>query len=140
VLAYVCPDDLRQFCERLVFCVLAGNTDAHLKNWSLIYPDGRRARLSPAYDLVASVLYVPDIADELALSLGGSQRFEDVHVESFRAMAAVAGLAFDEVAAWVTQAAERVRTAWSEQAGELPYRRDERARLERHMARVPLGR
>ncbi|WP_438036254.1 type II toxin-antitoxin system HipA family toxin [Sorangium sp. So ce204] len=36
VLAQLAPDDLRPYCERLVFCVLCGNTDAHLKNWSLI--------------------------------------------------------------------------------------------------------
>lgn len=29
-----------------------GNTDAHLKNWAVIYPDGIHLRLSPAYDPV----------------------------------------------------------------------------------------
>ncbi len=56
VLAALCPQDLREFIERLAFCAVCGNTDAHLKNWSLIYPDKRTPRLSPAYDLVASVL------------------------------------------------------------------------------------
>jgi serine/threonine-protein kinase HipA len=32
VLAHLCPEDLKAYCERLVFCVLAGNTDGHLKN------------------------------------------------------------------------------------------------------------
>ena len=140
ILASLSPDDLRPFCERLVFCALSGNTDAHLKNWSLIYPDGRHARLSPAYDLVATVLYVPPLDDELALSLGGSKRFEDVRVESFQSLARVAERSFDEVAPWVGQAAERVRTVWHEKGAELPYLPGERARLEKHMARVPLGR
>ena len=44
-LAYLPHEDLRAFCERLVFTILCGNTDAHVKNWSIIYPDGRRPRL-----------------------------------------------------------------------------------------------
>lgn len=139
VLAQLAPDDLRPFCERLVFCVLCGNTDAHLKNWSLIYPDKRHPRLSPAYDLIASILYVPPLGDGLALDLGGSRRFEDVRVESFRLLAEVADRPFDEVAGWVRQAAERVREAWHEHAAELPYRSKERARIDEHMARVPLA-
>lgn len=140
VLAQIAPADVRPFCERLVFCALCGNTDAHLKNWSLIYPDGRHPRLSPAYDLVASVLYAPRyISDDLASSLGGSDRFEDVRIESFHLLADVSGYSFDVVASWVRQAAERVRTVWEQEARQLPWRDSERTRIEQHMARVPLG-
>lgn len=140
ILAYLAPEDLSAFCHRLVFCILCGNTDAHLKNWSLLYPDGRRPRLSPAYDLVATVLYLPAIDDELALDLGapGSRRFQDVRVDSFRLFAEVSGRTFDEVAGWVREAAGRVRDAWSKLAPELPLRDQERARIETHLARVPL--
>ena len=41
----LCGDeDLLEFVRRVVFVILSGNTDAHLKNWSLIYPDTRTAR------------------------------------------------------------------------------------------------
>ncbi|HWU86018.1 MAG TPA: type II toxin-antitoxin system HipA family toxin, partial [Kofleriaceae bacterium] len=46
-------DDFDEVIRRTVFNVLIGNGDAHLKNWSLTYPDGVHARISPAYDLVA---------------------------------------------------------------------------------------
>jgi serine/threonine-protein kinase HipA len=138
ILARVAPADLRPFCERLVFCVLAGNTDAHLKNWSLLYPDGRHPRLSPAYDLVSTVLYAPPIDDELALDLGGSRRFEDVRVDSFRPLAEVCDLPFSEVSGWVQESAARVRAAWQEHAAEWPYLPAERERLEAHLARVQL--
>ena len=39
-----------EFFRRLVFSVLIGNADMHLKNWSLLYPDGRTPVLSPGYD------------------------------------------------------------------------------------------
>ena len=139
VISALAREDLRDYCERLVFCVLCGNTDAHLKNWSLIYPDTRHPRLAPAYDLVASVLYSPPLDDELALELGGSRRFESVRTTSFELFAKATGLSFEEVSTWVGQAVERIRTAWREKASELPYLPAERARLEAHMARVPLA-
>jgi serine/threonine-protein kinase HipA len=45
------------YIRRLVFLVLSGNHDAHLKNWALVYPDGLRAHLAPVYDFVATVAY-----------------------------------------------------------------------------------
>jgi serine/threonine-protein kinase HipA len=59
-------DDFRQYMRRLAFMVLSGNADAHLKNWSLLYPDGVSPRLAPAYDLVSTVVY-PSIATYSAL-------------------------------------------------------------------------
>ena len=57
-----------EFVRRLVFSVLIGNGDMHLKNWSVLYPDGRRPVLSPAYDYVATRPYIP--GDRLALNFG----------------------------------------------------------------------
>lgn len=48
-----------EFVRRLVFSVLIGNGDMHLKNWSLLYPDGRTPVLSPACDFVATLPYIP---------------------------------------------------------------------------------
>ncbi|WP_394681818.1 type II toxin-antitoxin system HipA family toxin [uncultured Comamonas sp.] len=44
--------DTREFLARTVAAILMGNTDAHLKNWALVYPDGRQPRLAPVYDCV----------------------------------------------------------------------------------------
>ena len=38
--AIVGPAALDEVVHRLVFIVACGNNDAHLKNWSLVYPDG----------------------------------------------------------------------------------------------------
>ncbi len=66
--------------RRLAFNVLIGNGDARLKNWSLIYLDERRPTLSPAYDLVSTVVYGRQGGhlDDLGLRLGGSKRFDSV--------------------------------------------------------------
>lgn len=55
--------DVPEFVRRFVAFILMGNTDAHLKNWAVIYPDARRLQLSPMYDPVCiSALFksVPD--------------------------------------------------------------------------------
>lgn len=85
-------DDLREVARRIGFNVLVRNADAHLKNWSLLYPDGRKPRLSPAYDIVSTAVY-PDLVtgQDLGLKLGGSRRFERVRLSTFRGLAESAG-------------------------------------------------
>jgi serine/threonine-protein kinase HipA len=81
-------ESLREFVRRLVFCVLIGNGDAHLKNWSLIYRDSRRPALSPAYDLVATAVYrsAADGPEDLGLKFGRSRRFETVRLPMFQSL------------------------------------------------------
>jgi serine/threonine-protein kinase HipA len=43
---------VQEFCNRFVAFILMGNTDAHLKNWALLYPDARQPQLAPLYDPV----------------------------------------------------------------------------------------
>ena len=38
--------DVQEFVRRFVTFILMGNTDAHLKNWALSYPDGIRPVLA----------------------------------------------------------------------------------------------
>ena len=44
--------DTREFLGRFLAFILLGNTDAHLKNWALLYPDGIEPQLAPLYDPV----------------------------------------------------------------------------------------
>lgn len=63
------PADAWRLYERVLACLLTGNTDAHLKNFAMLHtPEG--LRLSPAYDLVAAALY-PEYRT-FALSVGGA--------------------------------------------------------------------
>jgi serine/threonine-protein kinase HipA len=45
-------EDVRQFFIRQVVNTLLGNSDAHLKNFSVLYHNGVMPELSPAYDIV----------------------------------------------------------------------------------------
>lgn len=73
---------LRELVRRLVFNVLVDNSDAHLKNFSLLYADPRRPVLSPAYDLVSVAPY-SGFGGETALSLNGTRRAEHLRVRNF---------------------------------------------------------
>lgn len=67
-------ESLREFVRRLTFNLLVGNGDGHLKNWSLIFADGRHAAVSPAYDLVSTGgYYAGGAPDDLGLKFGGSR-------------------------------------------------------------------
>ena len=72
---------LRQWARRIAFNLAIGNGDAHLKNWSLIYPDGRRPTLSPAYDLVSTAIHMRD--ENLGLKFNGTREFGRVRSGGF---------------------------------------------------------
>jgi serine/threonine-protein kinase HipA len=129
-------EGITELTRRLVFNVLSGNSDAHLKNWSLIYPDGRTPRLAPAYDLVGVVPYIPD--DGLALSLGDTKAFSHVDPDRFRRFAEKAGLPVRLVVQTARDTASRIRDLWPahEPLRALPER--VRAALDAHIGSVPL--
>ena len=68
--------DLTEFYYRLFFCFLTGNSDMHLKNFSLIEdrPGSRRFGLSPAYDLLPVNVILPADKEQTALTLNGKKR------------------------------------------------------------------
>jgi len=135
----VCGDeDFEQLIRRYVFMVLSGNGDAHLKNWSFVYPDGKRARLSPAYDLVCTAAY-PDVDATLALRLGKNRVFQDVRLLHFERLATKVGADPDAVASLVRATADAIRTTWPAVRASVPLAADVAAAVERHLASVQLG-
>ncbi len=66
--------DAGRLFDLTLFCFLTGNADMHLKNFSLLYAPGGEIRLSPAYDLLPTVLLLPEDREELALTLNGKKR------------------------------------------------------------------
>ncbi len=78
--------DLVNFWEVVVFSWITGNSDMHLKNFSLISRTPGQYVLSQAYDLVNVHLVFPEDNEELALTLDG--RKKHINKQNFvRAMA-----------------------------------------------------
>jgi serine/threonine-protein kinase HipA len=99
-----------------VFSVLTGNGDMHLKNWSLLYPDGRTPVLSPAYNFVATRPYIR--GDALALSFGGSKSLDGITIDQVRRFADTARLPMKPVKDLVSDTVERTAKTWRE----LPHK------------------
>jgi serine/threonine-protein kinase HipA len=138
VLALTSNKGLEEFVRRIVFIIASGNGDAHLKNWSVIYRDGRTAELSPAYDLVSTIQYIAD--DKLALNLAGSKQWQQVSIAAFERMADKLDLDKRYVVDVVTSAVSSVLSAWKSDGKNFGFTQAQVIRLESHLAAVPLFR
>lgn len=100
-----------EFVRRLALTVITGNGDMHLKNWSLIYRgDGSAPELSPVYDMLSTVPYIP--ADSMALSLGGEKSFKGLSAPRWKAFANRAKLPEAAVLSAVAETAVLVNEHW----------------------------
>ena len=126
-----------EFVRRLVFNALIGNADMHMKNWSLIYPDGRSAALAPAYDVLSTIAYIPD--ERMALNLVRSKRFADLTVVAFTHFAGKARLPEHPVLSAVRETVERFRDGWSAAKRELPVTERVARAIDDHLVALPLA-
>ena len=68
--------DMTELFLRIVFSFAVGNSDMHLKNFSLIETEegSERYRLSEAYDMLPVNIILPQDQEQLALTLNGKKR------------------------------------------------------------------
>ena len=130
-------DAVAEFIRRLVFCMLIGNGDAHLKNWALIYPDRCAPALAPAYDLVSTLPYLDD--DRMALRwVDEVHRFADVSEELLARLAAKARLPRRPVVMAGRETVERFMEVWGGEKVALEISRGVVEAIEANLGRVPL--
>ncbi len=85
------PADALALLDQLIFNILAANTDAHAKNYSLLLPVSAGPRLAPLYD-VSTVLPWPNVVQYFAQNIAGRKRKpENVDVRHWDAIAATMG-------------------------------------------------
>ncbi|HEY7959582.1 MAG TPA: type II toxin-antitoxin system HipA family toxin [Sphingomicrobium sp.] len=121
--------DLLEAVRRIVADVLVGNGDNHLKNWSFLFARPGEVRLSPAYDIVPTVLFIP--AETLALRFAGTRRFEHVSLHRFERLAGFLDLDPRLILREVRIAVERALDLWPAAAPELLGERRARRLLDR---------
>jgi serine/threonine-protein kinase HipA len=130
-------DDVREFIRRLVFNALIGNSDMHVKNWSLLYPDRRRPRLSPAYDFLSTTAYVPD--ETSGLKFSRSKYYKDLTFDELAHMADRANLPEHLVLEAARETVSRFHEMWSQERANLPLSADVIEAVERQLRIVPLA-
>ncbi|MDO1559504.1 HipA domain-containing protein [Brevundimonas sp. 2R-24] len=129
---------VREFIRRLVFNTLIGNTDMHLKNWSLIYRDGRTPELSPGYDFLSTTVYIPD--ENAALKYARTKRMDEFSLDEVVYMAARAGLPEALARDAAAEAVDRFHDIWRAERAHLPLADDVVAEVERLLGVVPIAR
>ena len=84
--------DQLKLWDMIVFHFLIGNTDAHIKNFSLLYSyDLGEKRLSPAYDMISTAIYEASTR-EMSFNIGGKRALDEIGKDDFRTMASQVGI------------------------------------------------
>lgn len=84
--------DQLKLWDLCVFHYLIGNTDCHIKNFSLIYGENLRTiRLAPLYDVVSTMTYY-NSSEEMPFAIGGVRHIRDVTLDSFKREAESVGI------------------------------------------------
>jgi len=129
--------DVAEFIRRLTFSMLIGNADMHLKNWSLIYPDRRKAALAPAYDFVSTIAYIPD--DKAALKVSRTKRFDEFNKDELSHLAAGAKLPEKLVLETARETAALFHQHWSAEKTNLPLADAVMKAMDSHVRTVTIG-
>ena len=80
--AYPIEDQMKLW-DIIVFHWLSGNTDGHVKNFSLVYDRHLNAvRLAPAYDILSTVVY-DSHSRQMAFAIGGEIEWDRIGREQF---------------------------------------------------------
>jgi serine/threonine-protein kinase HipA len=126
--------DVMKLLDAAIFNVIAGNADAHGKNFSLLY-ELEGPRLAPLYDLLATVAY-PELSPKFAMRIGRRATLETLDAKGWTAFAADAGLGPPMIRRRGLELCERARTLAHDIAEGLMISGLDQAALSRFAAMV----
>lgn len=139
ILALCGEADFLEYVRRLTFCIGIGNEDAHLKNWTIWYPDRIRPRLSPAYDLVSTIQYA-GLDRKMALKLGRTRDASRVDLTMMERLANRTSIDPARVRQTVQQTLETMHESWPQINSDLPITTEFSDLLRDYQRSVPLVR
>ena len=84
-----------ELTNRIIFNYLIGNTDAHGKNFSLLYTE-EGIRLAPAYDILCTAAY-PGLTKNMAMKIGGYYELDKIYPRHWEKMAENAGISYTQL-------------------------------------------
>lgn len=65
--------DALHYFELVIFSFITGNADMHLKNFSMMENEEEQFILSPAYDLVSTILVIKKEPEQMSLTINGKK-------------------------------------------------------------------
>lgn len=127
--------DTQQFVRRLLVNVLLANGDAHIKNWSLLYLDQITPRLSPAYDIVTTSVYMDD-ERHYALNLAKNKDWYKTSYAHFEVWAERSKIPWRVIKPHLDDTIEKARTLWPEAIKNLPMNEVHKKNLQNHWEKL----
>ena len=127
--------DLQQFSRRLLVNILLANGDAHLKNWSLLYQDQITPRLSPAYDILTTSVFI-DNESTLALNLAKNKNWFNINYEDFKSLTIKAGAPWRAIKPHLDDVMQRARELWPQALKDLPMTYLHKQKLTQHWQNI----
>lgn len=140
ILALCGLDGYNDFIRRLVFMVASGNADAHLKNWSLLYPNGVQAELTPLYDQVVTIAWPLEkgLTWEWALKFASTKNLHVIDENTFQRLAERVGTDVKETLRIVKETIVQIANAWAQSVAPDILPSEHLHLLRRHWEKVPL--
>lgn len=128
-------EDIQQFARRLLVNILLANGDAHIKNWSLYYPDRVRPRLSPAYDILSTGVYMKG-QRMCALNMAKNKDWYEVTLAHFEQWSKRVEIPWKAIKVPLLDVMEKARTLWPKAINDLPMNDSHKVDLIEHWARL----
>lgn len=127
--------DIQQMARRLLANILLANGDAHLKNWTLIYPDAVNPGLAPAYDIVSTLPYVPSETG-IALNLGKQKKWHSMNLETFQTWSNRIDVPWPAIKVHLLDALAAARDLWPGMLQDLPMHELHKEVLRSHWTKL----
>ena len=127
--------DIQQFASRLLINILLANGDAHLKNWSMIYYDKSAPRLSPAYDILMTSVYIEN-EHHFALNLAKNKDWYLAEMKHFKQWAEKVGVPWRIIKKQLHDIMDNARSLWPALLLDLPMISAHKEKLREHWKKL----
>lgn len=127
--------DTQQLARRLLVNILLANGDAHLKNWSLFYPDQVTPQLSPAYDILTTCIYIQG-EKQFALNLAKNKDWYMAEMHHFKYWSEKVGVPWRMIKPHLDDVMDTARSLWPTALSNLPMIDAHQEQLRAHWQRL----
>ncbi|WP_293780098.1 HipA domain-containing protein [uncultured Aeromicrobium sp.] len=102
------------FAKAAIANVVTGSPDAHAKNYSLLWLEGRWL-LAPVYDVATALPYDSSVGeiDTVAMAVGGERRLDRIGRHHWAKFATAVGFPQDTVHSWLFEMLDEVEAAFN---------------------------